>query len=101
MAIQSVEDKKRTGPIADSSVNSSTFSIADFVGFKGGGRTRVDRSAMVTIMESRNVEGVQAKTKIAGKGLWVEVKIKDSIRKWECMHVHEIYGSIHETLEIP
>jgi hypothetical protein len=37
-----------TGPIALNSVNSNTFSIADFEGSKGGGLTRVGRSAIMS-----------------------------------------------------
>ena len=37
-----------TGPIAESSVSSRTFSIADFDALMGGGRTRVERSAMAS-----------------------------------------------------
>ena len=36
-----------TGPITLNSVNSNTFSIADFEGSRGGGLTRVERSAIV------------------------------------------------------
>lgn len=35
-----------TGPITLNSVNSNTFSIADFEGSRGGGLTRVERSAI-------------------------------------------------------
>jgi len=37
-----------TGPIAESSVSSRTFSMADFEGLRGGGRTRVERSAILS-----------------------------------------------------
>jgi hypothetical protein len=37
----------RTGLMALNSVNSNTFSIADFEGSRGGGLTSVGRSAMI------------------------------------------------------
>lgn len=74
MAIQSVEDKKRTGPIADSSVNSSTFSIADFVGFKGGGRTRVDRSAMVQLWSQGTLKVYKRKPRSQVKGCGLKLR---------------------------
>jgi len=38
--------KSLTDPIADNSVSSRTFSIADLEGLSGGGRTSVARSAI-------------------------------------------------------
>lgn len=45
--LQLVLEVLHTGAIAASSVSSSTFSMADFFGLRGGGGTRVGRFAMI------------------------------------------------------
>lgn len=60
----------QTGPIAESSVSSRTFSIADFEGSMGGGFTRVGLSAI-------SAAGFDIKCLLG----W-EMRIVGAIRSW-------------------
>ena len=64
-AVEGVEESL-TGPIALNSVNSNTFSIADFEGSSGGGLTRVGRSAIMSENDLEDDWGVCGRLEVVG-----------------------------------